>query len=544
MAFAFFAVGAIDSGESLQTTRMFSSLSLMILFGQPLFWMFEAVLDIMAAAGCFKRIENFLSTTSKAYGADGTVASSQQYDNGSRGSTARLSPHIPGIIELEDMVPGQHASSEPKGVQVENAGFKWSSEGAMVLKDVSLMVKPQELAIVVGSVASGKTTLLKGLLGEVPHITGKISIVRHRLSWCEQTPWLINDTVRKNIIGFSRYDEELYRIVMLACDLDKDRASLKDGDLTVIGSNGIALSGGQKQRVALARAIYSRPQLALFDDPFSGLDNHTARVVFDRIFSKGTGLLRKWGTTVILATQSINLLPYSDRVIVVKDGVIAEQGDFTSLNSTGSYVVSLDRHYDSEAGSSDDAGPGEASVEPRRDREARPRTPKPDQAQTEDKRRQRGDSAVYGFFLRAIGVPFAVGLLVSEIAWAFLSTFSSVWLNFWSKANSEHPKQRISYYLGIYTALQGLGVVSFGLILMVMFGMLFVARDIGEITTRFSQDIGIIDRSLEAQPGAASAVLVGSGSPAARGRWRDRAPRRGDEQRRRRDGRTGAKGCA
>lgn len=126
---------------------------------------------------------------------------------------------------------------------------------------------------------------------------------------------------------------------------------------------------------------------------------------------------------------------------------------------------------------------------------------------------------MYGFFLKAIGMPFAVGLLVSEIAWAFLSTFSTVWLNFWSEANSEQPNQHISYYLGIYTALQFLGVVSFGL--MAMFGMLFVASrtglrlhqvlldaviraplslftgtDIGEITTRFSQDIGIIDRSL------------------------------------------------
>lgn len=520
VAFAFFAIGAISSGQSLQTTKMFSSLSLMILLGQPLFWMFEAVLDIMAAAGCFKRIEKFLSTASRTCGTAGaTMASSQLYDNGSGGSAAQLSTHIPEVIELENMVPSQHAALEPKGVQVENTCFKWSSEGAAVLHDVSLTVRPQELAIIVGSVASGKTTLLKGLLGEVPYVTGKISIEKHRLSWCEQTPWLTNDTVRKNITGFSRYDEELYRLVTQACDLDKDFTGLKDGDLTVIGSNGIALSGGQKQRVALARAIYSRPQLALFDDPFSGLDNHTTRVVFDRIFRKDTGLLRRWGTTVILATQSIDLLPSSDRVIVVKDGVVAEQGDFTSLKSIGSYVASLDRHYVPKAGSSDDAEPGEAPAEPRRNREARPRAPKPAQAQAEDGRRQRGDSAVYGFFLKAVGMPFAVGLLVSEIAWAFLSTFPTVWLNFWSEANAEHPNQRIGYYLGIYTALQVSGVVSFGL--MAMFGMLFVASrtglrlhqvlldaviraplslytgtDIGEITTRFSQDIGIIDRSL------------------------------------------------
>lgn len=520
VAFAFFAIGAISSGESLQATRMFSSLSLIILLGQPLFWMFEAVLDITAAAGCFKRIEKFLSTASRAdRRADAMLGSSRLSGNGSGGSTTQLSPRLPEDVELEDMVLRQPSAAEPKGVQVADASFRWSPEGAVVLKDVSLTVKRQELAIVVGSVASGKTTLLKGLLGEVPHVTGKVSLERHRVAWCEQIPWLINDTVRKNILGFSDYDEDLYRLVTQACDLDKDFTNLEEGDLTVIGSNGIALSGGQKQRVALARAVYSRPQLALFDDPFSGLDNHTTRVVFSRIFSRDTGLLRRWGTTVILATQSVNLLPFSDQVIVLKDGVVAEQGDFAALNKTGGYVASLNKHDDSEVGSSDEAGSSEAHGQSGQDQEARPKTARPRQAEPEDKRRQRGDSAVYGFFLKAIGMPFAIGLLVSEISWAFLSTFSTVWLNFWSEANAERPNQHIGYYLGVYSALQVLGVVTFGLV--VTFGMLFVASrtglrlhqvlldavvraplslftgtDIGAITTRFSQDIGIIDRSL------------------------------------------------
>lgn len=520
VAFAFFAIGAISSGESLQTTRMFSSLSLIILLGQPLFWMFEAVLDITAAAGCFKRIEKYLTTASKTdRRSDVMPVSSGLSDNSSGGSTAQLSPHIPEDIELDNMMLRRQNGVEPKGVQVEDVCFQWSPEGAVVLKDVTLTVKREELAMVVGSVASGKTTLLKGLLGEVPHVTGKVTLERHRVSWCDQTPWLINDTVRKNILGFSDYDEDLYRTVTQACDLEKDFANLEDGDLTVIGSNGIALSGGQKQRVALARAVYSRPQLALFDDPFSGLDNHTTRVVFSRIFSKDTGLLRRWGTTVILATQSTNLLPFSDQVIVLRDGVVAEQGDFASLNKTGGYVASLGKHGDPEAASSDAAGSSEATAESEQDQEARPKTVKASPDQPEDKRRQRGDSAVYGFFLKAIGMPFAIGLLASEISWAFLSTFSTVWLNFWSEANAENPNQHIGYYLGIYSALQVLGVVSFGL--MTMFGMLFVASrtglrlhqvlldavvraplslftstDIGAITTRFSQDIGIIDRSL------------------------------------------------
>lgn len=520
VAFAFFAIGAINSGEALQATRMFSSLSLIILLGQPLFWMFEAVLDISAAAGCFKRIEKFLCTASRAdERANVTSDPSRSGDNSTGGSTTQLSPRLPEGIELEDLVLRQQDGAEPKSVQVEDASFQWSPEGTAVLKDVNLTVNREELAIIVGSVASGKTTLLKGLLGEVPHVTGKVSLERHKVSWCDQSPWLTNDTVRKNILGFSEYDEDLYGLVTRACDLDKDFVNLEDGDQTVIGSNGIALSGGQKQRVALARAVYSRPQLALFDDPFSSLDNHTTRVVFSRIFSKDTGLLRRWGTTVILATQIVNLLPFSDRVIVLKDGVVAEQGDFKSLNKPGGYLSALTKHNDPEHEDGDAAESGEERTHSSPDQEARPKTARPSEVQSEDKRRQRGDSAVYGFFLKTIGLPYFIGLLVSEISWAFLSTFSTVWLNFWSEANSEHPNQRIGYYLGVYSALQVLGVVSFGIV--VMFGMLFVASrtglrlhqvlldtvvraplslftgtDIGSITTRFSQDIGIIDRSL------------------------------------------------
>ncbi|KAJ0117931.1 multidrug resistance-like protein [Diaporthe amygdali] len=520
VAFAFFAIGTVNSGESLQATRMFSSLSLIILLGQPLFWMFEAVLDINAGAGCFKRIEKFLSTASKAdKRADAMPTSPRSYEYGLEGSTTQLSPRLPEGLELEDLVLAQQNGAEPQGVRVEDACFRWSPEDAAVLKDVRLMVNREELAIIVGSVASGKTTLLKGLLGEVPHVTGRVSLQRHRVSWCDQSPWLTNDSIRKNIVGFSEYEEDLYRLVTHACDLEKDFASLEDGDLTVIGSNGIALSGGQKQRVALARAVYSRPQLALFDDPFSGLDNHTTRVVFSRIFGKDTGLLRQWGTTVVLATQAVKLLPFSDRVIVLRDGIVAEQGKFASLSKTGGHLASLNDQDESAHSSDDEAESSAAPSHSGPVQEAIPKVPRPSQAQPEDKRRQRGDSAVYGFFIKTIGMPFAMGLLVSEIAWAFLSNFSTVWLNFWSEANAEHPNQRIGYYLGVFTALQILGVVSFGLV--AMFGMLFVASrtgmrlhqvlldavvraplslftstDIGSITTRFSQDIGIIDRSL------------------------------------------------
>jgi ABC-type multidrug transport system ATPase subunit len=177
---------------------------------------------------------------------------------------------------------------------------------------------------------------------------------------------------------------------------------------------------------ALARAIYCRPQLAFFDDPFSGLDNYTAETVFSRIFKKDVGLLRQWGTTVILVTQKVKFLPDADSIISLKDGSVAEQGTFPSLAKAGGYVEALCP----ESSTPEEEIYCETVVE-RAHEQGEEETSKTKVATKSelitpgDQRRQRGDLTIYSYFFGTLGLyPFA-SLLVCEVIWVFLSTFPS-----------------------------------------------------------------------------------------------------------------------
>jgi ATP-binding cassette subfamily C (CFTR/MRP) protein 1 len=105
------------------------------------------------------------------------------------------------------------------------------------------------------------------------------------------------------------------------------------------------LSGGQKARLVIARAVYARKEVMVFDDVFSGLDTTTETKVFERLFDR-QGLLRKWGTTVVMATHAVNILPQADQIIALgSDGAISEQGTFAELNSRDGYVRSFCLEY-------------------------------------------------------------------------------------------------------------------------------------------------------------------------------------------------------
>ncbi|KAJ9136431.1 ABC multidrug transporter [Pleurostoma richardsiae] len=531
VAFAFFTIKSVRSGDTLDVTKMFSSLSLIILLGSPLFIMMEVVMELNSAVGCFDRIQKFLSGSRLNDYRETSPESSLSVTPPIGDSTLNLSPHLPEDIELRNL-QGPRPSSirtgdyfdEPTAsikqacdIHVRNASFGWSAGSKPVVENINLAIPTGQFAALIGPVASGKSTLLKGLLGEVPVASGYTHLTRQRLSWCEQSPWLTNNTIRKNIVGFSVFDSDLYHSVVHACDLDKDLAQMENGDETVIGSKGIVLSGGQKQRVALARAVYSRPRIALFDDIFSGLDNRTAETIFSRVFSKEAGILRRWGTTILFATQAVRFLPSIDHIITLKEGHICEQGAFRDLVKSGGYVFSLHSKHTDRSDGDDSISPEEDNSQGL-DNEVK----KPKAAATtdkEDKRRQHGDWSVYTFFFRSLGPWFTLCLLVTECISAFFSTFPTVWLNWWSEANAKQPNQRVGFYLGVYAAMQVLAVLSFGLL--VVFGYVYVAArtgiklhqrllqtvlwaplslftntDIGSITTRFSQDIALLDRSL------------------------------------------------
>ncbi|PTB70684.1 P-loop containing nucleoside triphosphate hydrolase protein [Trichoderma citrinoviride] len=473
LAFAMYQGITAATGQELDATRMFSALSLITLLAQPLFWVFEVVLDLSAAFGAFSRIQAFLVKAAREEYR--TVETADVF-----GPSAATGEDA-GLIELQPLnSPTGHASSSSvaatytTAVDVEDATFAWSPEH-QVLSNISFSLKRGHFALVIGPVASGKTTLLKGLLGEVPHFSGKVFLASSRLSWCEQTPWIL----------------DLYDQTIRACELEDDFWQLPQGDFTVVGSKGLALSGGQKQRVALARAVYSRPRIALFDDIFSGLDNATSQRIFKNLFSS-TGLFRQWETTVVLATQTVEFLASADLIIALGHEKITEQGSLAQLQATGGYVQTLTA--DKPIGRTSDSGQDEIFSQSR-DSEPTPKMEyKAKQVEVkEDKRRQLGDSTVYKYYFGSIGTFFITTLLVIEVVWAFLQSFPNS-----NRQGGNHS----GYYLGIYAALQIIGVFWFALL--IWFVLVVVAAKSGislhqrllSAVVKFSQDIGILDKNL------------------------------------------------
>ncbi|GFR41483.1 hypothetical protein Agub_g2174, partial [Astrephomene gubernaculifera] len=155
-------------------------------------------------------------------------------------------------------------------------------------------------------------------------------IVRGRVAYCSQVPWIVAGSVRENIVFGSPWDEQWYGAVVRACCLTDDLAGLPAGDATELGERGVNLSGGQKARVALARACYSRPAVALLDDPLSAVDPRVGRDLFSGAIGPG-GLLAACGATRLLVTHQRQYLPKCDRVLVLRGGAVAALGPWRQV---------------------------------------------------------------------------------------------------------------------------------------------------------------------------------------------------------------------
>lgn len=169
-----------------------------------------------------------------------------------------------------------------------------------------------------------------------------------------------------------------------------------------------------------------------------------------------------------------DFLQHADQVICLKDGGVAEQGTFESLVQASGFTASLQKQPHSTQEQDPDCI--EETHEIVRQSSTHKVSPKIPSA-PDDKRRQTGDLSVYAYFFVSLGLYFTIALVLCEVLWAFISTFPSVWLNWWVESNAAQPNQRIGYYLGVYAALQILAVASFGGL--ILFGMLFIAARSG-----------------------------------------------------------------
>uniref|UniRef100_A0A0D9W2Q4 ABC transporter C family member 13 n=1 Tax=Leersia perrieri TaxID=77586 RepID=A0A0D9W2Q4_9ORYZ len=212
----------------------------------------------------------------------------------------------------------------------------------MVLKGIEVDVRKGELAAVVGTVGSGKSSLLSCIMGEMHKVSGTVSICGST-ACVTQTAWIQNGTIQDNILFGQPMHPERYREVIHACCLEKDLEMMEFGDQTEIGERGINLSGGQKQRIQLARAVYQDCDIYLLDDIFSAVDAHTGSAIFKECLK---GILKK--KTVLLVTHQVDFLKNVDTVLVMKDGAIVQSGSYSQLLiSSSDFSALVSAHHSS-----------------------------------------------------------------------------------------------------------------------------------------------------------------------------------------------------
>ncbi|ROW02989.1 hypothetical protein VMCG_05737 [Cytospora schulzeri] len=394
---AYAIVAHVQGGSGLSVSQAVTSLAALNLLAAPLGMLLSAIPQGWASLGCFERIQKFLLETSRTERR--TLHST---------TTSTVSASGQEGIEL-DSIPMPLANK----IIVSGGNFGWSDSSSNIVKEVDMSIQlGSELTIVVGPVGCGKSTLLKGLLGETPRLEGHVEVSSPEIAYCDQTPWIINGSIRDNITARSGFDAGWYATVCQACGLDIDLRQMPDGDSTVVGSKGVKLSGGQKQRISIARAVYSRKKLAIFDDSLSGLDSVTEELVFKRVFGRN-GLLRKIGATIILATHSgtdshVKRLPQADMILALdQNGKVVEQGKFTELNVPGNYIHTLQVKLQKEEATHDD--------EVVDDSHYNPQTHVPSSKAVIDNSRKSGDWAIYKYYARALG-PWGIAMFVGLVA--------------------------------------------------------------------------------------------------------------------------------
>ncbi|KAI1884962.1 hypothetical protein AGOR_G00215300 [Albula goreensis] len=412
------------------------------------------------------------------------------------------------------------------------------------LHRINLRVRRGALLGICGGVGSGKSSLLSALLGQMTLLEGAVA-VSGGFAYVAQQAWILNDSLRENILFGKEYDAEKYNSVLEACCLNPDISDLPFGDMTEIEERGANLSGGQRQRVSLARALYSERPILLLDDPLSAVDAHVGAHLFR---SAIRGAAR--GRTVLFVTHQLQYLAECDEVVLMKDGQIAEQGthdqlmdrerDYATLFNSMQQESVVRKNLKNKPG---EERIGEEKVDPRPSGSKAPTQPangkKGDQLM---KAEEKGSGAiawsVYGAYIRAAGGPLAFFVNVM----LFLCTTGSVafcnwWLSYWIRQGSGNTtlvlqnytagsnSMRLNPYLHYYSTVYALSMVA-ALLLKTMRGLLFVkctlhaastlhdklfqqilrspmaffdTTPLGRILTRFSRDMDEVDVRLAMQ---------------------------------------------
>ncbi|CAI2767239.1 ABC transporter ATP-binding protein [Flavobacterium collinsii] len=251
-------------------------------------------------------------------------------------------------IEHEIKNKNENHSDIQGTIAFENVSYTYEDTNIEALKNVTFTVKKGETLAILGKTGSGKSTILS-LISRLYDVTeGKITIdqneisslnlydLRNNVGIVPQDAFLFSDTIKNNIKfgNQNATDEEVIEAAKNAVVHDNIIAFNKQYD-TILGERGITLSGGQKQRVSIARAIIKNPAILLFDDCLSAVDTETEETILSNLFE-----ICKDKTTIIVSHR-VSSAKNADKIIILEDGRIIQQGSHNQLINQEGYYASL-----------------------------------------------------------------------------------------------------------------------------------------------------------------------------------------------------------
>ncbi|KAJ6781871.1 hypothetical protein PWT90_06528 [Aphanocladium album] len=490
----FYAIQAQIRGlASVDTNMIFTSLAIINLIAAPANSLLGILPELASVLAAFDRIQTHLVKPN--------YEDKREFlDPGSSTSGRSLSGAATSCAPTDDTA-----------IRLEQVGIRPALTSDLVLENISTTWKKGDLIVISGSVGTGKTSLVRALLGELPQDYGVIKTAYRTAAYCSQTAWLSNGTVQEAICGPLNngrvLDDRQYTETLRLCDLNQDLYRMLDGDQTIIGSRGIALSGGQKQRLTLARAIFAGKELVILDDTFSALDVSTQCHITNKLM-RSNGIFKKRGATVILITHSTEHLALADHIVILdSNGGIAEQGTWKDLRSGTGYTSKLAFVPENEQAdkASRDGSNTSDSVQTG--------TKSPDDLQQID--HGTSDTTLYKYYFSAIGISRMLVLVASLLLYA---CFVGI-IPYWLKWMGESGGSRMWFYTTVYLLLAIGGFLSIAAAVATIFLAIaphsgnalhrrllrtvmrapqsyFATTDTGVTLNRFSSDIMMIDRSL------------------------------------------------
>ncbi|MCW9036676.1 ABC transporter ATP-binding protein, partial [Altibacter sp.] len=239
----------------------------------------------------------------------------------------------------------QHATPVTGAIEFKNLSYTYPDTNITALKNVSFSVRPGETLAIIGHTGSGKSTILE-LIGRLYDVeSGQICIdgtpikelnlndLRGSIGYVPQDAFLFSESIKENI-KFGKADATDKEVMEAAKNaaVHKNIVGFSKGYDTVLGERGITLSGGQKQRVSIARAIIKDPTILLFDDCLSAVDTETEEEILQNLHKISQN------KTTIIVSHRVSSAKNSDKIIVLEDGQIMQQGTHNELvNSEGYY---------------------------------------------------------------------------------------------------------------------------------------------------------------------------------------------------------------